>query len=192
MSLLCFCWKHLPIGYINEWACLLSIYKWFHFRWTFQTFRRNNFREAVIVGWRPIKHPSLMNLLQWNVRGLNRASMHPEIRDRISQLHLSFVGLVETWVQEKKKNIPLVRNSFLPRYWKDFNNIQHCNLVRIWVCWSPCLTVKFLHSMAQLVHCEAIYQGKIFLVTVCYGWSRRHKGLILTFRFQNFYENAPK
>lgn len=52
-----------------------------------------------------------MNLLLWDVRGLHSASMHPEIKRKISQLHLLLIGLIETKI--KSSNIPHVRkNSF--------------------------------------------------------------------------------
>lgn len=77
----------------------------------------------------PKPHILVMNLLSWNVRVFNRPSMHLEIRCKIHQLHLIFVGLTETRV--RKSNIDQV-NSFLPSDWRDANNSHHCETTRIW------------------------------------------------------------
>lgn len=66
-----------------------------------------------------------MNFSSWNVRGLNRPEMHPEIRYLISSSNLSFVGLLETKVRASK--LALVKQSVLPASWKEFAIVLHCN-----------------------------------------------------------------
>lgn len=65
-----------------------------------------------------------MNLLSWHARDLNRPPMHSEIRCKIADLHLNFLAMTETKV--RPCNLPVIRDSFLPRNWSDNSNISHC------------------------------------------------------------------
>lgn len=115
-----------------------------------------NFQESII-----------MNLMSWNVRGINRVEMHPEIRSNIAQLNLNFLALVETRV--RKGNITSIRNAIILRDWFNFNNFLHCSTARIWICWKNNFLVTILDSSDQFVQCRIQIGDKLLFLTVSNG-----------------------
>lgn len=93
--------------------------------------------------------------------------MQQEIRSVISKHQLCFLGIAESRVRDSK--IPQVSYIILPQYWKFHTNIQHCSFVRIWLCWSPNVSVEILFDTDQVVHCRLHGEGVIFLLSICYG-----------------------
>lgn len=108
-----------------------------------------------------------MNLLVWNVRGLNRHPMQNEIRCKIAQLQLLFVGLIETRVRISV--LQAICSNTFPPGWSHFSNSQHCNSARICIGWDPLLTVDVLDHSSQFIHCKINFQSSYFAITVCYG-----------------------
>lgn len=96
--------------------------------------------------------------------------MHLEIRRLICQHNLHFVGLTETRVKEA--NLSKVRNSVCPKHWRDFSNVSCCTdlgYARIWIFWSPEVSVDILGSSDQHIHCKIHKENLNFLITFCYG-----------------------
>lgn len=49
------------------------------------------------------------------------------------------------------------------------NNSHHCETARIWVCWSPSITVDIIENLPQHIHYKVLQNGDYLLVTICYG-----------------------
>lgn len=75
-----------------------------------------------------------MLFLIWNVRGLNRVEMHAKIKNKISSLKLSFVGLLETRVIPD--SLAYIWNCVLPNGWKDYASMNLYPSTRIWILWN--------------------------------------------------------
>lgn len=72
-----------------------------------------------------------MNIITWNVRGLNRPSKQREVKSMIKLHKIGLVCLIETRVKEEKAD--LIRDSIVPCWGYVFNYEKH-NLGRIWIC----------------------------------------------------------
>lgn len=70
-----------------------------------------------------------MNLISWDVGGLNRAPIHQEIRSLIGQFSLDLVGMIETKV--RTCNLAYIKKPVCPSNWYDLANTMHCELARI-------------------------------------------------------------
>ena len=76
-----------------------------------------------------------MTILIWNVKGLNKPSMQPEIRRKIQKLKLDFVILLETRV--KQASFQYVASSIVPNGWMESSNLNEGSSAHIWVLWNP-------------------------------------------------------
>lgn len=110
-----------------------------------------------------------MNLVSWNLRGLNRTPMHKEIRSLIAQHQFSMIGLVETKV--KASNMAFIRKAVCPAEWSDFANPLHNDTTRIWVFWSLTIKVSIIDSSEQHIHCKILFNSSTLFVTFCYGFN---------------------
>lgn len=72
-----------------------------------------------------------MNLLVWNVRGLNHPSKQKEVQSMIRTKKIGLICLIETRV--KVSNADRILASMLPDWDFCFNYEKHF-LGRIWVC----------------------------------------------------------
>jgi exonuclease III len=72
-----------------------------------------------------------MNILFWNVRGLNMLLKQKEVRNMVRRIRISILCLVETRV--KHENFLKIVASMLPG-WEVVNNYSTHILGRIWVC----------------------------------------------------------
>jgi len=73
-----------------------------------------------------------MNMLIWNVRGLNHPSKQQEVQRIVRAKRISIACLIETKVKES--NSGNISSSMLPG-WDFFFNYEKHYLGRIWVCW---------------------------------------------------------
>lgn len=96
--------------------------------------------------------------------------MQSDIRNKIFNLKLALVVLVETKVKQSSYNY--IANSVMPNGWRETSNIEDNYSVRIWMMWDPRLvhvTVSFRD--AQIMHCKVKYENVDFLYLVCYGFN---------------------
>lgn len=108
-----------------------------------------------------------MNILAWNVRGLNRPSMQVEIKNCILKFNLVFLGLIETRV--KLKNMEKIKRTFIPNSWSDHSNISFCRSARIWLFWNKDTPVTILDVSEQFILYRILYNSAPLLMTFCYG-----------------------
>jgi exonuclease III len=93
-----------------------------------------------------------MNILIWNVRGLNHPSMHREVRSMIQRHKLSIICLIETRVKINKAE--KVKDCIVPGWDYIFNYDQHF-LGRIWICWKKSdYEVLVLDKSEQSINCS--------------------------------------
>jgi exonuclease III len=92
-----------------------------------------------------------MNLLIWNVSGLNHPSKQKEAKSMIQRHKISLICLIETRVKENKAN--KVRSCIVLDWDYVFNYDQHF-LGRIWICWKkPDFEVTILDKSEQSINC---------------------------------------
>ncbi|XP_052180824.1 uncharacterized protein LOC127794010 [Diospyros lotus] len=92
----------------------------------------------------------MMQIVAWNVRGLNQAPKQFEVRSFISSQKLTFVALLETRVQER--HAADVSHNVMPFWNWDFN-YDTCDGGRIWIGYDPnALSVQTLLKSDQDIH----------------------------------------
>lgn len=69
-----------------------------------------------------------MNILVWNVRGLNSPSRLEDVKKLVEESRVGIAGLVETKVKEK--NTSFILNGVAPN-WDSIFNYEHSHLGRI-------------------------------------------------------------
>lgn len=83
----------------------------------------------------------MVNFCSLNIRGLNKKPKQASVRDLIRSLSVSFVGLVETRVKERKAT--KIVNA-INRNWQWIFNYEHRENGRIWFGWTPTFGVFLL------------------------------------------------
>ena len=108
-----------------------------------------------------------MNILVWNVRGLNDLIKQKAIIGRIRDLKINLVCFLETRV--KKCNMKTIVSKHL-QGWQLLHNYskEACN-GRIWCLWNGVLQVEFVDSMDQSITCCVTYGAKKFYFSAMYG-----------------------
>jgi hypothetical protein len=98
---------------------------------------------------------SFMNLLIWNVSGLNHPSKQNEVLSILRANKISFACLIETRVQEHK--VVSIFSSMLPDWECCFNYGKHA-LGRIWLCWNKAVVrISVLDKSDQCINCLVHY-----------------------------------
>lgn len=110
-----------------------------------------------------------MNILSWNIRGLNDPNKVVGVK-RLLRLHsVSIVGLLETKVKYHK--VTALQNQFGSK-WLWQCNYNHSTRGRIWLGWvDDLVNVTVLHVHEQFIHCfvtDKQMKNPIYL-TVVYG-----------------------
>ena len=91
-----------------------------------------------------------MIICNWNIRGLNKAYKHTEIRKFISDNDIQVMGLTETRVKAHKQDF--IHKAIMPQ-WNLFTNNHIDSSSRIWVLWNPNrVNVDILLSNHQMIH----------------------------------------
>ena len=107
-----------------------------------------------------------MNMIIWNVRGLNHPLKQMEVVGRIRKLKVNFVCLLETRVKQCKLQQILNRH-FLG--WKLFHNYSEALNGRIWVLWNGGMQVDLVASTDQSITCKIEVNSKTFFFSAIYG-----------------------
>lgn len=75
----------------------------------------------------------MMNIIGWNIRGLNSGTRLVDLKKVIEDNKVGLLGLMETRV--KAKNVSRIMHN-LPTHWKVVNNYAHSSKGRLWVLWN--------------------------------------------------------
>ncbi|KAH0696002.1 hypothetical protein KY289_013484 [Solanum tuberosum] len=76
----------------------------------------------------------IVNMLSWNVRGLNGPNKQKEVKLLCSEEHVGLVGLLETKIKSNK--IDQVADKLFGGWSYITNLVEHYN-GRIWIIWRP-------------------------------------------------------
>lgn len=68
----------------------------------------------------------------WNVRGINKESMHIDVSSYFSAFNVPIIVLLET--RAKKSNADRIRQKFNNK-WSYIDNYSHHHNGRIWLMW---------------------------------------------------------
>lgn len=96
----------------------------------------------------------MVNILSWNVRGLNGPNKQREVQILCNNQKMNLIGLLETKI--KRDNIDEIASKMFVGWKFDTNLDNHYN-GRIWVTWRPnYYRVNTLMKITQLITCEAM------------------------------------
>ena len=107
-----------------------------------------------------------MNVISWNVRGLNDPLKQKAIVNRIKRLKCRLVCLVETRVKENKSQSIVDR---LFNGWGMLHNYSAAYNGRIWILWDNSIRVNLIASNDQCITCNVSYDSKQFILSAVYG-----------------------
>jgi exonuclease III len=113
-----------------------------------------------------------MNILIWNVRGLNHPFTHREVRSMIQRHKNSLICLIETRVKITKAD--KVRDCIVLGWDNIFNYDQHI-LGRIWICWKKSdYQVLVLDKSQQSINCsiKSVNNNFYWFHSFAYGANR--------------------
>ena len=109
-----------------------------------------------------------MTFLIWNVRGLNDHLKQKEVVNRIRNMKIQLVGLLETRVKEYNSQ------SIISKYfqgWKWAHNYSTAYNGRIWVLWKEQVEVETIASNAQSITCRVKMESNHFCLSFIYGFN---------------------
>ena len=108
-----------------------------------------------------------MNIIVWNVRGLNDPIKQKAILGRIRDLQTNLVFLLETRVKEHNMQNIVSRHL---QGWRILHNyFAEARNGRIWCLWNSLLQVELIDSMDQSITCGVTYGDKKFYFSAVYG-----------------------
>ncbi|KAH0695976.1 hypothetical protein KY289_013458 [Solanum tuberosum] len=117
----------------------------------------------------------MVNMLSWNVRGLNGPNKHKEVKLLCSEEHVGLVGLLETKIKSKK--IDQVADKLFGGWSYTTNLVEHYN-GRIWIIWRPDYhKVNTIDMTTQHITCEVFYipLQLSFALTFVYAFNTREE-----------------
>ncbi|KAL2226238.1 UNVERIFIED_CONTAM: hypothetical protein Sindi_1982500 [Sesamum indicum] len=112
----------------------------------------------------------MLNIIVWNVRGLNKRDHQLALKDLVSEYKLHFLGILETRV--RLNNVMHIQSFLLP-HWKwfvDYSSVGN----RIWLAWDEnVVDVHILDLADQFIHCRVTNMAvnESVIITVVYGAS---------------------
>ncbi|XP_056842892.1 uncharacterized protein LOC130495511 [Raphanus sativus] len=92
----------------------------------------------------------------WNIRGFNKKTKHPVVRDWIRRGLFQFGCILETRVKEAKAS-RIVESVFGD--WSFLSNYENNRLGRIWIVWSPKVRVTPCFKSSQVITCAILLDG---------------------------------
>ena len=107
-----------------------------------------------------------MNILVWNVRGLNHPLKQKEVVSRIRKLNISLVCLLETRVKMPKMQ-EIMGKMFAG--WSCVHNYEYARNGRIWMIWKDVVKVSLISATDQSITSWVDYDSKKFVLTAIYG-----------------------
>ena len=107
-----------------------------------------------------------MNILVWNVRGLNHPLKQNEVASRIRKLNISLVCLLETRVKFHK--MQGIVGKMFPG-WSIFHNYEYARNGRIWMIWRDVVKVSLISTSDQSITSMIEYDTKKFILSGIYG-----------------------
>lgn len=110
-----------------------------------------------------------MKLFSWNIRGLNSSGRSRVVRDWLNNIGASVGALLETHVQEE--NFPRVVGAVAPGWRVDHNYSQAVG-GRIWLLWSPAVSVVVYKKTDQLILCGVMDPATNTNCTVAFVYAR--------------------
>lgn len=113
-----------------------------------------------------------MNVLAWNIRGLNMPLKQREVKKMVKRLKVSILGLVETRV--KLENLVRIQAAMFPG-WGIIHNYSSHRLGRIWLCWDlGKVSVEAIHIHEQMITCKVTSTdgGGSWILSIVYGATR--------------------
>lgn len=116
-----------------------------------------------------------MNILIWNVRGLNGPNKQQDVLTSCRSWQYGLMGFLEAKIRQNNEKI-ISDRLFLG--WGSFFNNMHSPLGRIWVVWNlKEFEIEILSSSDQFVHCKGVQVNLkiVFLITFIYA----HNNLVL-------------
>lgn len=103
-----------------------------------------------------------MDILVWNVRGLNKKERRRDITYHVHKFSPSIVGLVETKVRPNK-SYRIIRS--LPADWNHVHNYEFSNKGRIWFSWNTSIwSCQVICVSLQQITVHAINKGGLDIV----------------------------
>ncbi|XP_074296939.1 uncharacterized protein LOC141627604 [Silene latifolia] len=112
-----------------------------------------------------------MNVLAWNIRGLNDPLKQQEVLVLLLNNKVDVAAVIETHVKEDAIN--LVWKNKLAGFSLVTNNKYHSN-GRIWVFWVPAKVSVVVYGMsAQHIHCQVLHRisKQTFEITFVYAFN---------------------
>ncbi|KAK4731721.1 hypothetical protein R3W88_024709 [Solanum pinnatisectum] len=105
-----------------------------------------------------------MNLISWNVRGMNKAYKHREFNAFLGQHSIGLIAIYERRVQENKTQRVITK---FGRRWSWCHNYRCSDRNRIWILWDPnhidftveVMTAQYIHGK-KLSNCVQLNCNK--------------------------------
>ncbi|XVF72303.1 hypothetical protein PTKIN_Ptkin12aG0110000 [Pterospermum kingtungense] len=110
-----------------------------------------------------------MNCLFWNVRGLNALTKQKEVVNRLKELDISLVGLLETKV--KKNNCTGIIDRYFSS-WNFVNNYTEVENGRIWALWKGSVQAKVFAVNAQCLTLKVTFETYVLYVSIVYAFNK--------------------
>ena len=111
-----------------------------------------------------------MNVLIWNVRGLNDPVKQKAVVGRIRENKIHLVCLLETRIKEIKMQAVISRHF---QGWQMFHNYSEgARNGRIWILWNGA-QVDLVATMDQCINCRVTAGTKKFMFSAVYGSNER-------------------
>ncbi|XP_056162312.1 uncharacterized protein LOC115663491 [Syzygium oleosum] len=132
-----------------------------------------------------------MNIVSWNVRGLNHSPKRRELVDFALSLDPHILILLEHKIKEDNADF-VVDSSF--REWSYAHNYMYSSLGRLWILWKPSiLRLTVLEASAQVIHCQIDKPGMDpFLLSAIYGCNTEVERGIMWRNILNFSNRNPE
>ena len=110
-----------------------------------------------------------MNILIWNVRGLNDPLKQKEVVGRVRDLKINLVSLIETKVKENKINAIISKHFHGWQVAHNYSKVAYNG--RIWLLWNG-LQVDLVDTMDQSITCCELFGMQRFFLSVIYGCNK--------------------
>lgn len=107
-----------------------------------------------------------MNIVAWNVRGINDPLKQKRVVDRVKFIKANFVCMLETRVKENKCQAIFDRHF---KGWRMFNNYSYATNGRIWFLWSGQMQVDMIACTDQCITCTISTTLEEFALSAIYG-----------------------
>ncbi|XP_020262303.1 uncharacterized protein LOC109838257 [Asparagus officinalis] len=92
-----------------------------------------------------------MNMIFWNVRGLNKSPKQLLVKQHLVQYHISFIALLETKLKDGKLSGTARK---IAGTWEWISNVNYTGTARIFLLWDPnVLDIQVSQSSSQHITC---------------------------------------